>query len=133
MDTTAERQALVTEVDGLTHLLGSVCGGCGTHSFPRQRSCPRCGGIELADTALPRQGKVWTFTVQRFKPKAPFRTEGEFEPFALGYVDLGPLKVESVLSGRAVGEWKIGSDVELVVRTVEGRMTFSYAPLEVGK
>lgn len=38
-----------------------------------------------------------------------------FQPFAVGYVDLGPLRVESPLTGHSVDEWRIGETVELVV------------------
>jgi uncharacterized protein len=130
-DTTAEREALVTDVDGLTHLLGSACDACGTHTFPTQVSCPCCGGTSLSDTPLPRSGTVWTFTVQRFKPKPPFKSSGEFAPYALGYVDLGPIKVESVLSGREVADWTIGDRVELVVDRSSAKIAFTFAPAKV--
>jgi uncharacterized protein len=129
-DTTAERDALVTAVDGVVHLVGSRCMTCDAHSFPTQSSCPRCGGVELLDTALPTNGTLWTYTVQRFKPKPPYRSDGEFVPYALGYVDLGPVKVESVLSGRAVDDWSIGDRVSLRIDRSSGRTSFTFSPAE---
>lgn len=64
-------------------------------------------------TTLPRSGAVWSWTVQRLRPK---RIAGDgFEPFALGYVDLGPVKVETRFAGRACDSWEIGDRVELAV------------------
>lgn len=105
---------LTIEVEGLTHLAGVRCTGCGTHAFPVQLACARCGGATEV-VALPAEGTVWSWTVQRLAPKQPFVTEGEYAPFAVAYVDLGPLKVESVLGGRPVEAWAIGDRVHLVV------------------
>jgi len=105
---------LTTTVDGHPNLVGASCPECGTHVFPVQLSCPRCGS-EMARTALPRTGTVWSWTVQRVRPKPPYRGPEEFEPFAVGYVDLGPVLVESRLAGRPVDGWRIGDQVHLVV------------------
>jgi uncharacterized OB-fold protein len=105
---------LVTEVDGERRLVGARCTACGTHTFPVQAGCPRCGGT-TEPTALPTRGTVWSWTVQRIAPKSPFVVEGEYEPFTVGYVDLGPLKVEGRITGRAAGEFPIGTPVTLVV------------------
>ncbi len=105
---------LVATVDGERRLMGVRCTACGTHTFPAQASCPRCGS-DMAAAPLPTRGTVWSWTVQRIAPKAPFVVEGEYEPFTVAYVDLGPLKVEGTLVGRAPGTWAIGDEVELVV------------------
>ncbi len=79
-------------------LAGSRCPGCDVVVFPRQESCPRCAGADLADEELPECGTVWSWTVQEFAPKPPYRNIGdEFVPFVLGYVDLGDVLVESRL------------------------------------
>lgn len=106
--------SLTTVIDGRHHLVGSRCNSCGTHSFPTQAACSRCGAA-TADVALPATGTVWTWTVQRLQPKPPYRGPEPFQPFAVGYVDLGPLRVESPLTGHSVDEWRIGETVELVV------------------
>ena len=86
-------------------LAGSRCAVDGTVVFPAQASCPRCSGRDVARVALPERGVLWSWTVQHFRPRAPFRSfqpdgeeEEEFEPFAVGYVDLGPVVVESRLA-----------------------------------
>ena len=106
---------LLTAIDGKPHLVGGRCGQCATDTFPRQASCPRCGSEVIASVELSSRGSVWTWTVQRFAPKPPFRQPSKYEPFALAYVDLGTVRVESRLAGKAVDSWRIGDTVRLVV------------------
>ena len=47
--------SLTTVIDGRHHLVGSRCNSCGTHSFPTQAACSRCGAA-TADVALPATG-----------------------------------------------------------------------------
>jgi uncharacterized OB-fold protein len=109
-------------------LLGGRCGACGVVTFPGQGSCPRCAAEEMAVTPLPRRGILWTWTMQRFPPKSPpygrVETEETFEPFALGYVDLGgEVRVEARLTGAGPDELAIGMEMELTVvplRTGDG-------------
>jgi uncharacterized OB-fold protein len=70
--------------------------------------------------ALPEHGVIWTWTVQRFPPKAPFHPPpGGFEPFAVGYVDLDCVLVESVIVG-AVDDLAIGQPVHLTSHPIPG-------------
>ena len=79
-------------------LAGSRCAADGTVVFPAQASCPRCSGRDVERVALPDRGVLWSWTVQHFRPRAPYRQDGEeFEPFAVGYVDLGDVVVEARL------------------------------------
>jgi uncharacterized OB-fold protein len=105
---------LVADVDGERRLLGARCTACATHAFPVQGACPRCGNATEA-AALPTRGRVWSWTVQRIAPKPPFVYAGEYEPFTVAYVDLGVVKVEGRLVGRAPGSWTIGDEVTLVL------------------
>ena len=93
-------------------LRGSACTACGAHVFPAMASCPVCSGVDVADVVLPTEGTVWSWTTQRFEPKAPFRTDS-FAPFSIGYVDLGPVIVEGWLVGSTT--WTIGERVRLVL------------------
>jgi uncharacterized OB-fold protein len=126
--------SLFTE-DG-SALVGSVCADCGTTAFPAQRSCSRCSGSDVTDTALPTEGTLWAYTVQCFEPKRPFRHDGGFTPFGLAYVDLGPVIVESRLTVSDVEALRPGLPVHLVT---EARFTeddgtvvqgFAFAPSE---
>jgi len=75
---------------------------------------------EMADVTLPDRGVVWTWTVQRMAPKPPYRapTAG-FTPFAVGYVDLGDVLVESRLLV-AEDRLRIGLPVRLVSAPPDG-------------
>lgn len=92
-------------------LLGSRCADDGTVVFPAQQTCPRCSGAAVAPLELPRTGTIWSWTVQHFLPKAPFRTS-VFEPYPIGYVNLGEVIVEARLTG-AVDQLKIDQPVQL--------------------
>jgi uncharacterized OB-fold protein len=96
-------------------LRGGECGGCGTTTFPHQGSCPRCGGVQMAAVALPRSGRLWSFTVQNFEPKAPYRGAGAFVPYGVGYVDLGPVIVEARLAESDAGSLEIGAAIDLTL------------------
>jgi uncharacterized OB-fold protein len=79
-------------------LAGARCAVCGTTAFPQRPGCPRCGG-ETDAVTLPDRGTVWTWTVQCFSPKPPYRPPAAgFAPYAVGYVDLGEVLVASWLA-----------------------------------
>jgi uncharacterized OB-fold protein len=68
---------------------------------------------------LPRRGTLWTWTVQRFPPKSPpyarVETEETFEPYAVGYVEVGGVRVEARLTGATADDLRIGMEMELTV------------------
>jgi uncharacterized OB-fold protein len=107
-----EPRGLVAFTDGEAHLVGVRCSACDTHAFPPQLACPRCGAPTVP-VPLPARGELWTWTIQRIQPKPPYRAPEPFEPFAVGYVDLGPVRVETRLGGRAPDAWGIGDAVRL--------------------
>ena len=94
-------------------LAGARCCGCGTVVFPRQDSCPRCAGGAMSPHVLPVSGRLWSWTLQAFPPKPPYRPPaGGYEPYHVGYVDLGEVLVEARLAiPRA--EIRIGAPVTL--------------------
>ncbi|HET9694052.1 MAG TPA: OB-fold domain-containing protein [Steroidobacteraceae bacterium] len=100
-------------------LKASRCLACGCLAFPRTASCRRCGDTAVETVQLPRRGTLWTWTVQRFMPKPPYRsrdTEATFAPFGLGYVELpGALRIEARLTENDPARLRIGSPVELVI------------------
>ena len=82
-------------------LIGSRCSSCGIVTFPAQESCPRCASTEMAEHLLAARGRLWAWTTQAFPPPSPpyaGPTGSAFEPFAVGYVDLGDVKVETRLT-----------------------------------
>jgi uncharacterized OB-fold protein len=65
---------------------------------------------------LPNRGQLWSYTVQRFAPKTPYRGAEKFEPFALGYVELpGTIIVESRLVDIPFDRLRIGLPVALAI------------------
>jgi uncharacterized OB-fold protein len=99
-------------------LAGSKCGTCGTVTFPVQASCARCTGSDMTRVELPDRGTLWTWTMQAFEPKLPYRVpESGFTPYGVGYVDLGEVIVESRLAGDSSG-LEIGLPMRLVLLPV---------------
>ena len=102
-------------------LLGSRCGDCGIAEFPKKLSCPACGSENVSEEALPRKGKLWSWTIQSFMPKAPYRSDETmetFRPYGVGYIELpGAVCVESRLEENTAEQLKIGMEMELVVDT----------------
>lgn len=113
MRDTIEIRGLVAFLDDRAHLVGVRCTVCATHAFPSQHACPRCGA-DTEPVTLPLRGDLWSWTIQHIQPKPPYRGPDPFEPFAVGYVDLGPVRIETRLAGRAPDAWRIGDSVQLV-------------------
>ncbi|WAU82076.1 OB-fold domain-containing protein [Streptomyces sp. Qhu-G9] len=80
-------------------LAGARCSGCDTVVFPRQDSCPRCPDGLMSGHVLPVSGRVWSWTLQAFPPKPPYRPPSDgYRPYHVGYVDLGEVLVEARLA-----------------------------------
>lgn len=92
------------------------------------------GQVSGEEIELPRDGTLWSWTIQRFRPKSPPYTGPEvFSPYAVGYIDLGEIIVESRLIGVDFDKLKIGMEMTLVeeqFKTADGEMfsTFAFAP-----
>jgi uncharacterized OB-fold protein len=108
------------------HLLGARCGACGTHTFPAQAGCPRCGSEAMTVVPLSDRGTLFTFTTQEFLPKEPYtgpETEDDFAGYLVGYVELpGEVIVETRIIGADPAELAIGLPMRLVV------VPFRYEP-----
>ena len=96
-------------------LLGSRCTACGEHFFPVQIGCANCSSDDMQTIELGDKGTLWTWTVQRFMPKSPYRgLPDNFKPYGVGYIEMpGGVKVESRLLGLGEDEWRIGMDMQL--------------------
>jgi uncharacterized OB-fold protein len=117
-------------------LIGSRCDDCAARTFPAQSYCPRCASTSMSEVLLPRTGSLWTWTIQGFRPKSPpykgDDTVDTFEPFGVGYVDLGgELLVEARLTENKPGRLEIGAELELVLITLyrdeDGTEVLTYA------
>lgn len=87
---------------------------------------------------LPPRGRVWSWTIQRFRPKTPPYIGPEaFEPFAIGYVELpGAVIVETRIVGVAFDAIRIGMEMQTVITPfatdASGRtvVTYAFAPVQ---
>lgn len=108
-------------------LLGSRCTTCATTYFPpltgESTFCrnPACDGDAFEQAQLSRRGRVWSYTDARYQPPAPYIPSTDpYEPFALAAVELaeGVTVLGQVADGYGVDDLKVGSEVELVVETL---------------
>jgi uncharacterized protein len=125
-------QALFRGVGDGAELLGSRCDGCHTHYFPKSLSCrnPSCVDKRLVEVPLSRTGRLYSYTVQGYRPPPLFRME-PWAPYAIGLVELPEgLRVLGMLTGRAPDEWRVDMPVELVTdplyRDDQGRDVITY-------
>ena len=108
-------------------LIGGKDRTTGRIVFPLPDDESRFEAIEL-----PAEAMIWTWSVQRFRPKSPPYIGPEaFEPFGIAYVQLGDqIIVETRLTGFAFDELKVGLPCRLVTEEFGGRLSFAFAPLE---
>jgi len=120
--------------DGPPRLEAGRCAGCGEVTFPLRTRCPACGG-DLERMLLPPRGTLWTWTTQGFEPPAPpyvsGEDDGEFAPFAVGYVEFaGLLRVEGRLTEPEPSRLRIGMPMEVVALERGDRVTYAFAPVD---
>jgi uncharacterized protein len=130
-------QGLFTRDGDTVTLLAVRCAACDATVFPAQASCPRCTGAHMEPQPLPDQGTLWAFTIQRFRPKSPYDGPAEFEPYGVGYVQLGEhILVEGRLTENDPRQLRIGQAMKVVAQpyTVDSQgssvVTFAFQPLD---
>jgi uncharacterized OB-fold protein len=96
--------------------------------------CPEGSEAALYDPVeLGREGTLWSWTIQRFRPKSPpYAGPEAFEPFALGYVALpGETIVEARLTGVAFDAIRVGMGLSLTMvpfaEDADGTVVLTYA------
>jgi uncharacterized OB-fold protein len=134
------RRPLQPRRGGLVHLAGAAADrqplrGCGTVAF-RPRVVRPLPATDTSEHLLSRQGTLWTWTVQGFRPKSPpYTGPVDFEPFPVGYVELpGEVKVETRLVDVTPSELRIGMPMELAIVPFEQEsggavLTFAFRPI----
>jgi uncharacterized OB-fold protein len=77
-------------------------------------------GTEYERVRLPGRGTLWSFTVQRFCPKAPFvgADRADFAPYAVGYVELPEVIVETRIQTSDFESLRLGDDMRLVIEEI---------------
>lgn len=70
---------------------------------------------------LSREGTLWSYTIQRFRPKSPpYAGPETFEPWALGYVELpGETIVEARIANVDFDNIEIGMPLQLTVAVLD--------------
>jgi uncharacterized protein len=122
---------------GEPRLKGGRCRDCGTAAFPRPRGCARCSGRVIDEELLPSEGRLWSWTIQSYRPKPPFRGPAQFEPYGVGYVELpGACIVEGRLTTSDPERLHIGGRMRLEVvpfaTADDGTdlLTYAFTPVE---
>jgi uncharacterized OB-fold protein len=117
---TSVAEGLFEETADGARLIGSRCNGCGTSYFPQAPGCrnPDCTAPRLERAHLPQQGRLISYTVQRYRPPALFRMD-DWAPYAIGLVDLGDgVEVMGMLTGVDPEAIVIGIPMRLVIETL---------------
>ena len=120
------------EGDGSTlRLLGCRSKRTGRVRFP----CPEVLSDDDEIVPLHTRGRLWTFTIQRFVPKAPYNGVSDpavFKPYAVGYIELeGQLIVESRITCSDPEVLTIGEEMVLTTEAYrcddDGEKVVTYA------
>ena len=72
-------------------LVGSHCQNCSEYFFPPVNSCANCSSQALETASLGHEGKLWSWTIQRYMPKAPYRSDESpetFTPYGVGLIEM---------------------------------------------
>jgi uncharacterized OB-fold protein len=100
------------------HLIGSKCRSCGEVFFGRTSSCSYCQGVDMEQIRLSDSGKLYNFTVLRYKPPAPWKGVADpYQPFAAGFIELPEgVRILSIITDCDVDKLIPQMDMEVVVR-----------------
>lgn len=97
--------------------------------------CPP--GNDYEPYPLQREGRLWSYTIQRYRPKSPpYAGPEAFAPWPVGYVELpGECIVEARLTGVAFDAITIGMPLELTLAPLhpdaaESVMIHAFQPRE---
>lgn len=125
---------LVAGTGAAARLLGGKRRTDGRYVFPMPAG-PE--GERYESVELATEGKLWSFTVQRFPPKQPYDgpSDAEFRPYAVGYVELaGQVIVEARLDTAHFAGLHIGMPMRLTLlpyrRSPDGDVwTYAFRPI----
>jgi uncharacterized protein len=127
-------EGLFEVADGSPRLIGGRRKSDGKMVFPLPAG-PEAANFDVV--RLSPEGTLWSFTVQRFRPKSPpyagAEDESSFRPYALGYVELpGEIIVESRLETEDFAALKVGQPMRLKLvpfRRADGDvLTYAFEP-----
>lgn len=113
-----------TDEQGAPRLTGGRCPVCATYVFPpRSADCPNpyCESPVLEPVPLSRQGRLWSYTENRYAPPPPYPGPDPFEPFAVAAVELadeGLIVLGKVVEGTVATDLKVGMEMELAIESL---------------
>lgn len=106
--------------------------------FPHGADADKFDLVELAPV-----GTLWSYTVQRFRPKSPFNGDGDeqnFKPYGVGYVELpGQLIVETRILANDFNGLTIGEPMHITTEAYrtdasgEPVLTYAFKPVREGR
>lgn len=97
-------------------LIGSGCKSCGARMFGRRETCERCGRDVLEDIVFSKKGKIYTYTIARYRPLPPYVGPDPHIPFPVAWVELPEgVRILSKITDSDIDAINIGMDVELVI------------------
>lgn len=107
---------LFERFDEGVRLVGSRCVQCDEVRFPATTFCPQCCTDTAEKIPLSQRGRLYSFTIQRFRPPPPYRGPEQFDPYAVGMIELPDgLRITSILEGSDPTKFRVGMEMELVV------------------
>jgi len=112
-------------------LKGTRCRACGEVFFGKTVGCWQCGSADMEDTALSREGTLYSYTIMRNKPPGDYKGSDPFEPFAAALVELPEgIAILAPITGCRFEDLKINMKLELLIETLYqdelGRHVLSY-------
>lgn len=113
--TTAVAEGLFVETDDGLRLIAGRRKADGEMKFPMPGGAD---AVLFEPVELAAEGRLWSYTVQRFRPKTPpyigADDDKTFTPFALGYVEFpGQVIVEGRIVGADADDLKIGQPMKV--------------------
>ena len=94
-------------------LLANKCSSCGKVYFPKLEFCANCFSTELAEIALSRRGKLFTYTTTHM-PSIHFEA-----PYANGLIDLKEgARIFAPLVIMDDKPFEVGMEMELIIDTL---------------
>ena len=117
-------------------LKGTRCRACGEVFLGSRTACESCQSADLEAIPLSRRGKLWSFTINRYKPPGDYVGPDPYEPVAVGWIELPEgLRILAPLTGLDLDAIHADIDVELTVGPLytdaDGNevMTYKFGPV----
>lgn len=125
----------LVEAGPVVRLIGGRHSATGRYIFPYPHGV---GAGDFTRVPLEPTGRLWSWTIQRFRPKSPpYAGFDAFEPYAVGYIELpGQVIVEARLVNVAFDRLRIGAPFRTTLipfgADADGTavLTYAFEPME---